>query len=312
MKWALCVGLIVGVLIAHFAQAGRVDADHGRARCGGSGQIACIVTTSPFVDQVLKKQGDYTYCLNPRASAYAGFRSQVKSVTEAHAKSLKVTAREVPYPSNPADKSCAVRHDMPDTHGCSGCAAWIYVTSYPVVIEYKWQLGFVLWDATVGHELGHGECLMDESYIRATGQSHILTTGTWIHGYPTVMDTGTYLLSAYAPKGIWDLTPGDLDRCEETLGRDLDEPVEPPCGAGETVNVGGGVTATWDSCLGVWVFSNGYTFSPSNQWWGYRDVGFAPCDASGLRQIPALGATMPGLHSTFPWSLNYWISVPGC
>ena len=227
MKWRLFLGLLIGIGLAIFAQAGRADAEHGNVRCGGVGEKACILLSSPFVENIIKKQADYTYCLNPRASAYAGFRSQVAKVTAAHAKSLKVSAREVPYPASPADKSCTVRHDMPDNHGCTGCAAWIYVSSYPVVIEYKWQLGFVHWDATVGHELGHGECLLDEHYIKATGQSKILTTGTWMHGRPTVMDTGTYLLAAYAPLGVWDLTEYDLDRCEESIGRDLDTPAPP-------------------------------------------------------------------------------------
>jgi hypothetical protein len=84
----------------------------------------------------------------------------------------------------------------------------------------------------------------------------------------------------------------------------------PDCG-GPTVDHGG-VTATWNPCTGIWTFSNGYTYAPSSGWWGFRDVGFSPCDTFGLRQMPVLALTMPGLHSTFPWSLGYWVSVPGC
>jgi hypothetical protein len=85
----------------------------------------------------------------------------------------------------------------------------------------------------------------------------------------------------------------------------------PDCG-GPTIDHGNGLTATWNPCTGIWTFSNGYTYAPSNGWWGFRDVGFSPCDAFGLRQMPVLASTMPGLHSTFPWSLGYWVTVPGC
>lgn len=108
----------------------------------------------------------------------------------------------------------------------------------------------------------------------------------------------------------------DCGRWMRTMWQDV------PCAAlygyaetdctGETVDHGNGLTATWDTCLNVWVFSNGYTWSPFNGWWGYRDVGFSPCDAQGLRQIPAISATMPGLHSIYVWAYGYWLTVPGC
>jgi hypothetical protein len=136
---------------------------------------------------------------------------------DAFSVALGITHREVPYPASQSDTTCNVRHDMPEVHACSGCAAWVYSQNWPVIIEYKWQLSYLYWDSTIGHEDGHAICLEDEHYDKVRGVSFILTYGVWIHGQPTVMDVGTPYLAAYTPKGIYGPTDYDTQRCKETL-----------------------------------------------------------------------------------------------
>lgn len=247
--------------------SGPAKADHGVVRCGGTGERACILTFSPFVERIIKAQGEITYCFNQRASNYPGFRQQVRTVTERQAAQLQVTSREVAYPPSQSDQSCTVRHDMPETHGCGGCGAWIYLGSYPMVIEYRWQVGYTRWDSTIGHEQGHGFCLIDEHYWKQGFKSFILEFGYWIHGAPSVMDSGTWALPEFAPLGIWYFTDYDLDRCEETIGRDLDGSV---CPLGPIDPSWGGV---WDNCAGLWLGPDSFpwNYSPSKNEWFDRD-----------------------------------------
>ena len=222
------------------------EADHGVVRCGGTGERACILTFSPFVERIIKQQGEITWCLNPRAAAYPRFREQVAQVTGEQARQLQVTHREVPYPASQSDTSCTVRHDMPANHGCGQCGAWIYLSAYPMLIEYRWQTGYTNWQSTIGHEQGHGFCLLDEHYDKVGFRSYINAFGRWLHGAPTVMDSGTWALSQFAPLGVWAFTDYDLDRCQETIGRNL------------RVQCGGAGDLYWDPCLpdgGEWVFS---------------------------------------------------------
>lgn len=307
MKRLLILGLLIGILLAIYeGSAERADAEHGQVRCGSTGVKACILASSSFVSNVIKPQGEIRWCIDARGQNYPGFRAQVSNVMARWATDLRLSgSREVGY----GDSSCNVKHSMRDDHPCGGCGAWIYVSSNPLLIEYNAKQGYVRWDSTIGHETGHGFCLLDEHYDKVNFRSWILTYGFWQHGAPTVMDSGTPFLAAYSPLGIWYLTDYDLARCEETIGRSLQEP---PCGPFPPVDHGNGLTSVYDSCTDIVTFNNGYTYSPSNGWWGYRDVGFSPCDAAGLRQLPVLSATMPGLHSVFPWSLNYWVTVPGC
>jgi hypothetical protein len=225
VKRLLFLGLIVGIGLAIFAQAGRkAEADHGVVKCGNVGLQACILTSSPFVNNVIKTQGEVRYCIDNRGINYPGFRSQVASVMTRFAADLKVSgAREVSY----SDPSCNVKNSMRDDHPCSGCGAWIYTSAYPLLIEYNAKQAYTRWDSTIGHEAGHGFCLIDEHYDKVNFRSWILNYGYWQHGAPTVMDGGTPFLAAYSPLGIWYLTDYDLDRCEETIGRDLDAPPPP-------------------------------------------------------------------------------------
>lgn len=213
MKKFIVIALLIA--LASVATPTKTDAAiPGAVACGGDGEAACLTQVSPFTKTQLIAQGYFTWCLNSRASNYPGFRAQMNATMGKFAETLGIDSYEVPYATN---GSCHVRNDMPDVHKCNGCSAWIYTQNFPVVVEYKWQLQYVNWNSTIGHEFGHGVCLLDEHYDKAAFTSWILTKGYWQNGAPTVMDSGTPYLPEYAPLGIWYPTPYDVDRCAETL-----------------------------------------------------------------------------------------------
>ena len=195
--------------------SGPAQANHGVAQCGGFGMKSCIsASASPLIKNAVR-HGVVTYCFNLRASSYPQFRQQIGNVMRDEGAKLGFIPVEVPYSTQGA--GCNVQHDMPETHGCGGCAAWVYTHNWPVKVEYQWQLGYVRWDSTGGHEMGHATCLLDEHYDKANFRSWILTYGYWREGVPTVMDVGTPYLAEYSPLGIWYLTDYDVSRCRETI-----------------------------------------------------------------------------------------------
>lgn len=310
MKRLLALGLCVGILLAVFAQAGRkAEAEHGVVRCGNVGMKACILASSPYVNQYVKTQGEVRWCVDQRGVNYPGFVAQVSTVMASFAADLKMSgSSQVAY----SDPSCNIKHSMRDDHPCSGCGGWIYVSSNPLLIEYNAKQGFVRWDSTIGHEAGHGFCLIDEHYDKVNFRSWILIYGYWQHGYPTVMDGGTFALSAYAPLGIWYLTDYDLDRCEESIGRSL---TEPPCEPGPyDADWGNGVYARWNPCVEPmrWQGTNGYEYPP--EWGGaWMDNGiiWSACTAWGGRDSNA-GFSDHGGQSTFSHAHGRWFTAPGC
>ena len=161
---------ILAVFLAYCA--GKAEADH-------SGNWLPLVPNTPLM-QNIEADGLVTYCFNPRASNYPNFRAQVRDVSDGYTAFAGIDFLEVPSGSG-----CEVIHSMPDDHDCgSGCAAWILYANWPVLIEYKWQLGYADWRSTIGHEMGHGVLGLHEQY-RDSGS--ISCTGkTW-----TVMDCGS-------------------------------------------------------------------------------------------------------------------------
>lgn len=271
---------IIALAIAIFALWPKeAAADHGVVRCGGVGQKACITVTSRFVERVVKPGQELTWCVNPRAANYPDFRNQLEQVFNGMAEQLRLAgARQVAYPLNPADMSCVVRNDMPEKHGCSGCAAWVYTDNLPILIEYNWETGITFWFSTDGHELGHALCLLDEHYDKVNFRSWILYYGYWQHGLPTVMDVGTPNLTEYRPYGIFLFTDYDLARCSETLGRDLLAP--PPCGE-----------PCYDAATNSFRFASGWVwFKPTEVWLDqYGRVAFEARNAAGWRYSPITG-----------------------
>jgi hypothetical protein len=309
MKRLLALGLCLGIFLAVFAQAGRAEADHGAVKCGGTGLQACILTASSFVNNVVKAQGEVRWCVDQRGLNYPGFRDQVSVVMARYAADLKVAgSREVAY----SESACNVKNSMRDDHPCSGCGAWIYTGAYPLLIEYNARQGFSRWDSTIGHEAGHGFCLLDEHYDKVNFRSWILSYGYWQHGAPTVMDGGTYALAAYSPLGIWYLTDYDLARCEETIGRQL---IAPPCEpTAYFADWGGGTFARWNPCVNppMWEGTNGYAYVPSTNSWLDHGVDWSACTSWGGRDSRALGLSVHGGVPVFHHLSARWYTAPGC
>lgn len=191
----LALGFLVGLTVA-LAYGRHATAHHN------SGRLPLIPDT-PAVEQALTG-GKLSYCFNSRAQSYPGFVAQVREVNAAFAAALGVSWHEVAF-----GPQCQVQHVMPEQHACSACAAWVYYASWPVVVEYKWQLAYVSWRSTIGHELGHVFGL-HEAYDDLRGVSHILTYGTWASPWdgPTVMDVGTHV--PFPPFGLIGPTDNDL------------------------------------------------------------------------------------------------------
>ena len=310
---ALGVATALGLLAASQGHSDSVSADHSPYRCGGSGMLACLRQTTAFVEQVVKPAGEVRFCINPRGLQYPGFRSQTNTVMQRWAADLRLPAREVPYPSSYFDRSCLVRNDMRDDHPCSGCGAWIFTDSLPLLIEYNARTGYSRWDSTIGHEVGHGFCLLDEHYDKGQFRSYVLTYGRWIHGAPTVMDSGTFALPAYSPLGIWFPTPEyDLDRCEETLGRDLDPViVEPPPPCEGPVEASG---LYWDWCIGRWVNEGGWRYDPLTGVWELPDgtPEWSGCEPWGGRFHFNRQVWMHVGHGLYTPERGFWSFAPPC
>lgn len=207
--------LVLGLLFSGAALSRPAEAEHGVAYCGGDGQKACLSLVSPMIKDAIYGRGQITWCLDSRASEYPNFRAQVTSVMAVFSVEVGVPTFEVPYAS---DGSCDVRHSMPDTHKCNGCSAWVYTQLFPVLIEYKWQLGYTFWDSTIDHEFLHAACLLDEHYDKIGFRSYFNTFGQWIHGAPTGMDVGVRdPLYPGDVRNLWRVTAYDRERCWETL-----------------------------------------------------------------------------------------------
>lgn len=300
----LTLAIVVLVLLVAFCGKQDVSADHGAVRCGGTGEKACIILTSPLVTKYIAPGAEVTWCVNTRARQYPGFLTQTATTMNLWAEELGFTTREVPYPSSPASTDCVIRHDMLDVHPCSACGAWVYISNMPVVIEYNAKAGYSIWLSTIGHEFGHAACLLDEHYDKALFASYVLNHSNWqagernwIHNAPTVMDSGTFLLSEYAPAGIYGPTQYDLDRCAEALKRPVGVP---PC--------------TTDPCYdGVrWRWVSGWSWEPvADEWFDPKGrLYWGPRESWGGRFSPL---TRQALYSGTPYwdeSLGTWNTVP--
>jgi hypothetical protein len=263
-----------------------------------------LVPNTPAIQNLLA-DGERTWCVNANAANYPNLVTQLQQTYDSQQAKLGNANRRIlgTYESATAADAagCEVWWNGRYDNFCSGCAANVHYANWPVTVNMKLSLGYFEWRTTAGHEEGHVHGL-HEQYID-NGSIQCDTSRT-----DTVMSCGT---------GVWELKPRDVGFICDLYGVPGDRfhacaPAPPECGPFPPVDHGGGLTSVYDSCTDIVTFNNGYTYSPSNGWWGYRDVGFAPCDAFGLRQVPVLSMTMPGLHSTFPWALGYWVTVPGC
>jgi hypothetical protein len=245
-----------------------------------------LVPGTPLMQQVIKAQ-EYTWCVDARAAAYPNFVSQLRDVADEYTKRTGIKHRQVAL-----DSSCQVQHLMPDNHGCSGCAAWIFYANWPVKIEYKYTLGFTDWRTTQGHELGHGLLGLHEMYrdsgggIGCTGrQDTVMDCGSGVR-YPTSLDVsrGCAIINT-----LW-------------------------CGKDATIVCGGSGEPYWDACTQRWFFADGWSYEPATRdWWnpqGQRE--WTACNADNLRWNYLIQAWFPPPSAFFLPSRGYWASAGPC
>ena len=229
--------------------------------------------------QAIIRDGSYTWCVNPMAAAYPGFVAQVHDVQDQYARRVGILHSQVAW-----GLGCQVQHNFVVGLQCGGCAAHVFYANWPVVVEYKADLGFVDWRSTTGHEDGHALLGLHEQYDDVAFRC--LTDRTW-----TVMSCGT---GVRYPQGF-DV----LNGCQALNTPWCGPPPLPPCGE-----------PCWDGSL--WLFSTGWAYEPlTDNWIDPLGRLFWEAKASwGGRWSPVLGAW---LYSGTPYlrgDLEVWNQVP--
>ena len=242
-----------------------------------------LVPNTPLMQEIIRTQ-EYLWCADARASAYPQFLTQLRDVNDRYFERTGIRHREVAF----SDPACQVKHTMPDNHGCSSCAAWIFYANWPVVIEYKWQLGYVDWRSTHGHELGHGLLGLHEQYRDSGG--NIGCTGR----QDTVMDCGGNPQVRYPQ-------PLDVQRGCAIITTSWCDQVPPPC------------DPCWDGTR--WRFSDGRSFAPNSgcgEWYSAKNtLEWGACDDSWGGRFFAPGNVWHGRTCNCAYSptTNEWFSL---
>lgn len=173
--------LVFGLLLLFALLTSKVTANH-------LVQLPLIPDTAAIY--TVWNGGNLTWCLDGRASVYPNFRNQVQAVNNAYSNILGVSFTEVGFNS-----SCQIQHTMPESSFCSNCAADVAYANWPVTIRYKWQLGFIYWNNTIGHEVGHIFGLHEQYNDYPPGSVYCT------YRVDTVMDCGSHV--TLPPLGIW-------------------------------------------------------------------------------------------------------------
>lgn len=261
---------------------------HTGVRCGAaSGQADGRSVCLPLMDRsaavaALRDDLRITYCFDTRARNYPNFVSQARQVADDFEANFGFEMQEITgtYQTSTAARNvgCQIWNSMPDVHGCSACGAWVHYLNWPVVVEYRWQAGYVFWNSTIVHEWLHIMGL-HEAYDDANFRSHRGTYGYWAHGMerspgtasdaPTVMDFGTGVSRLTA----WDVAHGcqSIDR----QGRIFPGCIVVDC---SPVSVGGGWSFTTPECEppdGNWYFNDLWVFGACDDSWDGRYIALA-------------------------------------
>ena len=259
-------------LILLLSQSSRASADH---------LIYLPLAGQTWMAQQIKNTQEQVWCADARSSSYPQFLAQVRAVNDQYTARVGIKHRQVDF----NDPACQIKHTMPDNHGCSGCAAWIFYANKPVVIEYKYQLGFVSWESTIGHELGHG--ILGQLHER-----YIDSGGTIQCGGPEV---GLSVMDCGPPYVRYPTTGLDVPRgCAIILTN--------WCGQAPSV--------TWPQWTGTrWLFEDGWSFAPNSGCgeWFLPDgrLAWGPCAEWGGRWNALVQVwTMPS--STYHPASNTW------
>lgn len=214
----ILVGAVIGLMVVGFCIE-EAEAHHTGVPCGPAdnpGRSVCLpYADSSFAVRQLQQHKVLTYCFNSRAANYPGFIGQVRDVNAYQESKLGFDWQEISgtySTSGLADAAgCHVWHSMPETHGCSGCGAWVHYLNKPVIIEYRYQAGYTDWRTTIAHELTHILGLHEHYNDGSSIDCYRPSQGRWAHGFnpgedpggatntPTVMDcgVGSYLASRW-------------------------------------------------------------------------------------------------------------------
>lgn len=306
--------IVLGLFIGLVAASGTVSSHHTGVPCSPNGDSRCLPRMDASAARhTIQQTQQLTYCLNSRASNYPNFRAQVREVLNNHEANMGVRWVEVPgayeTPSEARAAGCQVQHNMPDVHGCGSCAGWIHYLNWPVLIEYKWQLGYTSWHTTISHEVVHAYGL-HEHYDDHLFKSHRNYYGYWAHGLnrspgtnvdaPTVMDFGT---------GVWQMTPYDVKYACQSI--DPNGSILAACGLVAPPPC----DPCWDDPSGVWRWQNGWAYNPISGVF-YNPHGwpeFSACNADRLRWSFHLPAFVPEGDGYFdPIRGDFWAFAPPC
>ena len=237
----------------------------------------------------VKATQEQVWCVDARASAYPNFVTQLRDVNDQYTARTGIRNRQVAF----TDSSCQVKHTMPDNHACSGCAAWVFYTNWPVEIQYKWQVGYSDWRTTQGHELGHALLGLHEQYNDSSGGIGCLTDRVW-----TVMSCGT---------GVRYPTVRDVDLGCAVL-------ITSWCGKDGSLQCGGSGNPYYDICLSRWVFADGWSYDPKNQqWWNPQgQAEWTACNTDSLRYNFTIQGWLPPGSAFYLPGRNYWAVAGAC
>lgn len=246
------------------------------------------VPNTPLMKSVKVTQ-EQVWCVDARASAYPNFVSQLRDVNDQYTARTGIRHRQVAF----SDSACQVRHTMPENHQCSGCAAWVFYTNWPVTIEYRWQVGYTDWRTTQGHELGHALLGLHEQYIDAGGSIQCDTSRL-----DTVMSCGT---------GVRYPMPRDVRLGCAVLAATW-------CGSYGSLQCGGAGNPYYDLCLSRWVFADGWSFDPKTLvWWNPQgQPEWTACNADGLRYNLTIQGWLPPPSAFFLPSRGFWAVAGAC
>ena len=252
-----------------------------------------IIPDTPLMQRVIAS-GEHLWCVNDRAAAYPNFVAQLRDVNDQYAARVGIQHRQVAW-GTPATTGCQVQHNMILNHPCDGCAAWIFYANWPVVVEYKAELGYTDWRPVFGHELGHGLLGLHEFYKDSGGSIQCLTDRIW-----TVMSCGT---GVRYPQGF-DVATGCamLDPTRTSLTGCGFQPAPPPVCTGDP------------TCFdGIrWLFPDGGSMDPTTQVFYAPDgrEAFGPPAPWGGRYSPLDAAWHPQGGSFYPDSYPRWFVTP--
>lgn len=180
-RWVIVLisAIVLALMFLAVWQVERASSHHSGPWLPYAGKTALMLN--------IKADGVVNWCADSRARNYPGFMNQVRQVNAEYSAIVGVSFQEVGQGAG-----CEVVHSMPDYNFCSGCAAHIFYANWPVLIEYKYTLGYADWQTTIGHELGHGilglhEQYTDTGFIGCRSLSRLIAEGPG----PTVMSCGT-------------------------------------------------------------------------------------------------------------------------